>query len=416
MRFLSQRDVEQSSKKAKSPLEVSYGNIPRHRTQLHQRLLDLGLPTQPVIREVLDCAQYFSLKAHENLLVQGQSADRFFIILEGELEVIKVDQDGADTVLGHLKAGDVAGELAYIRAHVGPQRYIATVRAKRDTVVASLSWNRYGTLPTSTETNSMLFRYFARQAAHQLEQTSSRVLEEIKIRSRRLQAYAVLLVANMIAMSSFALFISLYKSTFDDYGYGFIAMTIYSLSLNFILAAILFYIMKNLYLPPRIFGLEFTHLPSQFGYGLVMTIPIILVMAGVRYIVHPSEESFSFYFLSHQVQGPFMGWPEFAFAIFYALVMCPIQQFIVRCGMQVPVTAALGPHKISSVFWGNFAASVAFSIIHLPYSKLAVLLTFMVSFYWGLMFQRRRSWIAVSTSHAIAGLAAFYWFALLRIA
>lgn len=114
-----------------------------------------------------------------------------------------------------------------------------------------------------------------------------------------------------------------------------------------------------------------------------MTIPIILVMAIIRYVVHPSEESFSFYFLTHQVQGPLMGWPEFAFAIFYALVMCPIQQFIVRCGMQVPVTAALGPHKLSSVFWGNFAASVAFSIIHLPYSKLAVLLTFMVSFYWG---------------------------------
>lgn len=416
MRFLSRRDEVQSPKSTKSQLEVSYGNIPRHRTQLHQRLLDLGLPTHPVIREVLDCAQFYSLKAHEDLLVQGQSADRFFIILEGELEVIKQDQDGADTVLSHLKAGDVAGELAFIRAHVGPQCYIATVRAKRNTIVAALSWNRYGTLPTSTETNSLLFRYFARQAAHQLEQSSSRVLEEIKIRSRRLQAYAVLLVANMIAMSSFALFISVYKNTFDDYGYGFIAMSVYSLSLNFILAAILFYIMKNLYLPPRVFGLEFSHLSSQIIYGILMTIPIIFVMATVRYIVHPMEETFSFYFLTHQVEGPLTGWRELAFALFYALVMCPIQQFIVRCGMQVPVTAALGPHRLSSMFWGNFAASVAFSIIHLPYSQLAVLLTFMVSFYWGIMFQYRRSWVAVSTSHALAGLAAFYWFALLRLA
>ncbi|GHB23843.1 hypothetical protein GCM10007094_09730 [Pseudovibrio japonicus] len=415
MRFLYQRDEEQPPKPAKSQLEVSYGNIPRHRTQLHQRLLDLGLPTHPVIREVLDCAQFYSLKAQEDLFVQGQSADRFFIILEGDLEVIKHDQDGADTVLGHLKAGDVAGELAFIRAHMGPQCYIATVRAKRDTVVAALSWNRYGTLPTSTETNSLLFRYFARQAAHQLEQSSSRVLEEIKIRSRRLQAYAVLLVANMIAMSSFALFISLYKNTFDDYGYGFIAMSVYSLSLNFILAAILFYIMKNLYLPPRVFGLEFSHLPSQILYGILMTIPIIFVMATVRYLVYPSEGTFTLYFLTHQVQGPSMGWPAFAFAVFYALVMCPIQQFIVRCGMQVPVTAALGPDRLSSMFWGNFAASVAFSIIHLPYSQLAVLLTFMVSFYWGIMFQYRRSWVAVSTSHAISGLAAFYWFALLRM-
>ncbi len=415
MRFLSQREEEASLSNSKSRLTVSYDNIPRHRTQLHQRLLDLGLPTQPVIREVLDCAQYYSLKAHELLLIEGESADRFFIILEGDLEVVKEDQDGAETVLSHLRAGDVAGELAYIRAHIGPQRYVVSVRARRDTVVASLSWNRYGTLPTSTETNSMLFRYFARQAAHQLEQTSSRVLEEIKIRSRRLQAYAVLLVANMIAMSSFALFISLYKGFFDQDGYGFVAMTAYSLSLNFILAAILFYIMKNLYLPPRLFGLEFTHLPSQFAYGIVMSVPIILVMAGIRYVLHPDEAALSFYFLSHQVQGPFMGWPELAFAMFYALVMCPIQQFIVRCGMQVPVTSALGPHRLSSAFWGNFAASVAFSIIHLPYSKMAVLLTFLVSFYWGLLFQHRRSWVAVSTSHAIAGLAVFYWFGLLRI-
>ncbi|KZL19243.1 DNA-binding transcriptional dual regulator Crp [Pseudovibrio axinellae] len=395
---------------------VCEDNTAQHRAQLRQKLLDLGMQAPRAISEAVDCAKFHVVKADEILLAQGGIADRLFVVLEGELEVFKQDPDGTETVHGRLFSGDVAGKLAYVRAQTGPQRMLASVRAKKDTVVASLSWNHYGTLETSIETNLSVYRCFSQQAAHQLEQSSTYVLEESKINAQRVQTFAVLLATILFVMSSYALFVALYLHSFNDSNYSFAAMTLYTVPANLITVAILVLNLKKLALPRQTFGLDFSNLAGQFTYGIVMTIPVIFLMAGVRYLLDPSVNVFSFHFLVHQVQGPFDGWKEFAFASFYALVMCPGQQFIVRCGVQVPISWGLGPNKLSSALWGNLAASLAFASMHVLYSNLAVFLTLFASLYWGVMFQYRRSWIAVATGHAISGIAAFYWFGLLHLA
>jgi len=47
--------------------------------------------------------------------------------------------------------------------------------------------------------------------------------------------------------------------------------------------------------------------------------------------------------------------------------------------------------------------------MHIVYGVATVLLTTLVGLYWGVVFSFTRSVLAVSVSHAVLGVAAFYW-------
>lgn len=49
------------------------------------------------------------------ILRQGDSVDAFYILVEGEAEVIRHDPDGTEAVLAHLEAGDHFGEMAMLQ-------------------------------------------------------------------------------------------------------------------------------------------------------------------------------------------------------------------------------------------------------------------------------------------------------------
>lgn len=60
------------------------------------------------------------------ILRQGDATDFFYILVEGEAEVIRAEPDGRERVLQHLEAGDHFGDMALLE---GRDRHRASVRA-----------------------------------------------------------------------------------------------------------------------------------------------------------------------------------------------------------------------------------------------------------------------------------------------
>ena len=79
-----------------------------------QKLKQVPLLQQYSDTELSAIASFVSVKkfkAKKDLVTQGEPGEGFFILMEGECEVIRID-NGESRVVGKLKAGDYFGELA----------------------------------------------------------------------------------------------------------------------------------------------------------------------------------------------------------------------------------------------------------------------------------------------------------------
>ena len=76
--------------------------------------------------ELMKCFQTRSYEAGEKLIVQGRQADGLHLIASGEVSV--VFEDGVDkTVLAHLRAGEVVGEISLVLRRPSGANVVASV-------------------------------------------------------------------------------------------------------------------------------------------------------------------------------------------------------------------------------------------------------------------------------------------------
>jgi CRP-like cAMP-binding protein len=76
----------------------------------------------------------------QTIIRQGEAADEFFVLVEGEAEVARSDASGIETVVGRLSPGEYFGEMGLL--HGSPRN--ATVRAAADRQVHTLVSGRAG--------------------------------------------------------------------------------------------------------------------------------------------------------------------------------------------------------------------------------------------------------------------------------
>ena len=96
------------------------------------------------IRDLLSCLEMREYAAGETIIREGEPGDAFFIVRGGGLKVVKESEGGR--VLGHLKPGDVFGELALLTAH--PRA--ASVIAKEPSSVFRLDKSDFDRLVSSS--------------------------------------------------------------------------------------------------------------------------------------------------------------------------------------------------------------------------------------------------------------------------
>ncbi len=81
----------------------------------------------------------------DTIVRQGEIGNQFYVITEGEVEVIRLGEDGTEVVINQLGVGEYFGEVALLRA----ARRNATVRAKTDVNVLTLGRDDFSLLARS---------------------------------------------------------------------------------------------------------------------------------------------------------------------------------------------------------------------------------------------------------------------------
>jgi putative ABC transport system ATP-binding protein len=102
---------------------------------LLQRLIEADLKNDKLL-QALTAAERRNYASGTDIIQQGDEADIFYVIVEGEVEVIKDRPDTGAQVIAHLKDGDYFGEIGLL--YRIPRT--ATVRAISD--VAALTLDR----------------------------------------------------------------------------------------------------------------------------------------------------------------------------------------------------------------------------------------------------------------------------------
>lgn len=88
----------------------------------HRRLLSNVLATSPIFEPFAgdDRAQFFAafesrvVPAQEAVIVEGEVTPGLFVVVKGQVQVAKKDDDGEPFVLAHLGPGEVFGEMALV--------------------------------------------------------------------------------------------------------------------------------------------------------------------------------------------------------------------------------------------------------------------------------------------------------------
>ena len=107
-----------------------HGGVDFHRDVVYSVFHDLPQQEVDTVRASLQTMQF---DAGDVIVRQGGPADKFFIIVDGEVEVIRED-DGHQRTLATLKQGQFFGEMAILRD--APR--MATVRAAAPTTVFAM--------------------------------------------------------------------------------------------------------------------------------------------------------------------------------------------------------------------------------------------------------------------------------------
>lgn len=116
-----------------------------HRQQLFCRLHDVfGTLDAALLAELEETADWMHLRRGELLFEQDTEAGGLYLVISGRLRTVRIEKDGAATVLGEAGRGEITGELAFFGCESRGER----VEAVRDSVLVGFTRDEFDRLVT----------------------------------------------------------------------------------------------------------------------------------------------------------------------------------------------------------------------------------------------------------------------------
>ena len=174
---------------------------------------------------------------------------------------------------------------------------------------------------------------------------------------------------------------------------------------------ILWMIRKSPY-PLRSYGLTLARWPRVSVEALVYSLPILVVATLLKLLAMKTMPALRDTPLI-DIRGVYaFGRHEFDLWLYIVLVVIyivttPAQEFFARSGLQASLDM-LVPSDAKTNWTAIVGANLFFSSAHAYLSLEFAIATFIPGIFWGWLFQRQRSLVGVSVSHAVIGLWIFF--------
>lgn len=299
--------------------------------------------SQPQVKSLLQQLKQVTMTQQTYLIREGDQDKLCYLVLEGELEVVKKDASEQEHRLASMKAGDVVGAIVLL----DDKTRSASVRCLTDCVLLCIEQDTIEELIQTDPAYYKIFKNIGSVVSHKLRETNEKTIQAFqeKIATYQVQVAMSKTMIGIILALSFLSFFNLIASKYVDQ----VANTTYiTAPLMVFLTLFLIFVIKIVKLPFADYGLRLTGAKRAILGSMAYSLPLCVVAVLIKWaLVHYSPEfaGKAIFQLHHgRYRGNVWFWLESA--AIYALVICPFQECMSRCGLQAPLQHLfVGSHR-----------------------------------------------------------------------
>ena len=364
---------------------------------VHSFELIATLPIE-IIEKIKACAQYSYFTAGDFLAVENKKGSSFFLIEEGEVEILK-DQ----IPIGTLRKGDVLGETSLAdRARTASAKAKGAVIAieipvpvlKRVLTPAQFAILKNAILEKQIDKISHLNQV----AAISIKQN----FEDLKMKEHIGQFIVYLLAFLFIYFFAIQAVIA--------FKLNIVSSSIISIPVLLILGIGMYIMMKRSGYPLETYGFTLKGWKGALIESALYTIPLLLVLIVLKWVLIHTVSQFSHLTLFHispaLKPGEHVSHLEGAILVIAYAFFVPVQEMVFRGAIQSSLEKFLtGKNRTT---FAIFVSNIPFAMIHFHLSLILVVLVYFFGLSWGWMYSRQKTLVAPMFSHFIVGLFAFF--------
>lgn len=343
-------------------------------------------------------AQEKNFAPGEYLIKENEKGDSFFIVEEGEVEVLKDNLQ-----VGVVRKGDILGESALngglrnasARA-LGPVRVteVSVQSLSKKLSKAELSLIKYEIFERLLDKLSKVNKLATFAIRQHFDDEKAKALM-----GRFMVCVLILVFLYVFAIQSVTILkLNLASSSFI------------SIPILMICGATMYGMMKKSHYPLNMYGFNLENWKRAVVDSVLLTIPVLIALVVCKWILIQLVPAFSdlpLFDVSPALNDDVTVSPGAAILLVLGYVLfVPVQEIIYRGAMQSSLQMfLLGKNKTTvSILVSN----IPFCMIHFHLSLILVVTTYILGVFWGYMFAKQKTLVGVSVSHFLVGLFAFF--------
>lgn len=340
------------------------------------------------------------VKKGDWILREGEKGDHVFLLYKGSAEILKHNPELHELQkVARLEPGDWVGEMA----HFEKISRSASVRATQDSEIFVFDFAAVDHHPELKDVYRILALRLATLMSRRLREATETLVHTLKEKlhfSHSINQVSRTIIYYFILIAGWINCYKLVKMFPNNELYADQFLTVLFVILGG-LATIL--IVKSSHYPLSFYGLT-THKMGWYALeGLLYSLPIMGAILGLKWILIQHLSAFSHVELfPNPMASGHLTWVSYAVITVAYAVLVPVQEFVARGVLQSCLRNFFqGPDRAITA---NFTANILFQILHTVKDFWLAITTFFLGVFWGYLFEKQRSLVGASVSHALIGM------------
>lgn len=364
---------------------------------------DIAMNEQIQIANLMYIKEY---KLGEFVIHEGDRGDSLYIILEGQVEILKRNPESLTMYrINTINENDYFGEIALIQK----SKRTASVRAIAPLKLLVLETQEFYEQVDKKDIHHHILHHLSNKLYERINYLNEfsvkaleRELEQTKIRNN-MGRFLIGIIA-LLCIYAFCMRVT------DVLLASVPATTLISTSMMFLFLMIAIITTKMMPYPLKFYGLTFENWQQASVEGIVFTLPILILILLAKFILirytffYHDASLFKLYHTLNNLKGYS---PEGSILFWFGMILLYsfhtlIQEYTVRGVLQSPMQEFFTTEYrfVSAIICSN----IIFSTLHVFLSVTFALFTFIPGLFWGWLYMRHKTLIGTSLSHILLGV------------